>query len=241
MIKEIFGQRFGIYDLDVPDTINEDLINLAYHINSESMHINPVVDPGTHPSETIYTSNTNSYVGAHMGLLNRMHLYSSFPSEFISSFINPVIESYIEATNYVDCGIPDLMPYVERCWFTLIVKDDSIDIHNHDKAGSLAIAYYPDDMIDKGNFLVFSHGLDADIFSKEVNPRHELIETKKSRLIIFPSHMYHCTECNLSDQTRISYSMDVNFIGTETFMPPVELIETVHKSFKQRLNFIGEA
>ena len=244
MIKEIFSQRFGIYDLDVPDDLNKKLVDLAYSINAESFHLHHHYSQSKEskdPHKSGFADNPYSYIGAHLGLLNRTHYFKSFPKEFISEFIDPIIKRYLDETQYVKPTFPDLIPYIDRCWFTLMSTGDAIKPHNHDVAGSLGIAYYPDDMDQKGDFQIYSYKIDKDIFSHECNVRAEIIKPKKSRLLIFPSHVYHGTSENLSNNPRISYSMDVNFIGLETFMPPPELILKVFNSYKKQLDFIGEA
>lgn len=239
MIKEIFGQRVGIYDLDTPDEINDQLISLAHNINAESYKL-ANSHTSKHPHNSGYVDDPLSFIGAHLGILNRTHLYSSFPKEFLPYFVEPTIKKYIDDTKFIDCSLPNIIPYVERCWFTYLSKNDKIQIHNHDKLAIFGIAYYPEDTTDKGNLIFHSQDIDKKIFSKEPNFRKEVVETKKNRLIIFPSHLFHSTEQNKTDDFRISYSMDVMFIGTETFMPPPHLMAKIYESFNEQLNFIGE-
>ncbi len=240
MIKEIFGQQFGIYDLDVPDELNKKLVNLAYNINAESQFLSPAYS-NRNPRQSGYSENEHSYIGAHLGLLNRVHLFSSFPKEFIIDYVDPIIKNYIDEIDQIECSFPDLIPYVDRCWFTLMQPNDAIGVHSHEDCGALSIAYYPDDMTDKGKFQIHSFNIDKKIHSYDPKFRNETIETKKSRLIIFPSHVHHGTIENLANVPRISYSMDVQFLGVETFIPPVELVEQLHTSFRKQLDFIGEA
>ena len=239
MIKTIFNFPVGIYDIDTSEEINKSLIDTAIKC-TECMITEEAFN-------TLYSTSIDSFIGAHHPLFNRIHLYSSFPMSFLQQVMD-CIKSYFETTNICKFGFPGAIPYIDKSWCTIIDSSDNIGTHNHvpqehaQYGPILSLAYYPDDMLNKGNLKI------GDMTYADYDPElkkfkrenYEIIETKKSRLIVFPSYVYHLTENNSSEHRRISYSFDINLVGTKTFLPPPDLMAELYHAFNQELEIIGE-
>ncbi len=232
MIEQFFGQPIGIYDLDVPDDLNKQLVDFAYHCYElQTKHVDS--------AELAQYTDDNSHVGAHANIFNRCHLFATFPKDIIS-IINEQVKLYLDNSNlFSDLGFPFNVPYIERSWPCIIKPNDNLKIHNH-KSSTLSLAYYPYDN-NSGDFLISDVGINT--FYKEVELVENIknIKIKKSRLIIFPSNMFHWTDTNKSNNNRISYSIDYNIVGEKVSMPPVHLLEKLYEDFFAKLTLLGEA
>ena len=70
MIEQFFGQPIGIYDLDVPDDLNKQLVDFAYHCYElQTKHVDS--------AELAQYTDDNSHVGAHANIFNRCHLFAT--------------------------------------------------------------------------------------------------------------------------------------------------------------------
>ena len=95
-------------------------------------------------------------------------------------------------------------------------------------------------MIHVLNLLISDVGIIT--FYKEVELVENIknIKIKKSRLIIFPSNMFHWTDTNKSNSDRISYSFDYNTVGLTQTLPPMDLMEKLYSKITEELTLIGE-
>lgn len=236
MIEEIFGQPIGIYDLDVPDELNQEMVDFAYHCQTLS---DQYVPEGASPNNTKYANNTNSYIGAHTRLFNRCHLFYSFPKDILI-IINDAVSEYFKKSNYFEeMYYPQFAPFLDRTWSCIMKSNDKIDMHNH-MTSKISLAYYPHKEENSGNFCLSNIGINTHYKDIKISEHTHLIETMKSRLIIFPSFIFHFTETNKSNKDRISYSLDYNVIGLAHSIPPLPLVEKLQHDTAQELCSIGE-
>ena len=238
MIEEIFGQPIGIYDLDVPDELNQELVDFAYYCRDlASNHTGPSASLAK--SSTRYADDESSYIGAHTFLFNRCHLFPSYPKSIIP-IINEAVGSYFRESNYFSgLDYPYNIPFLDRAWSCIIRPNDNLKLHNH-VASKLSLAYYPHKEVDAGNFYISN--ADINTFYKDITLIEKIhtIETMKSRLIVFPSFIYHWTDTNKSNSDRISYSFDYNTVGLTQTLPPIDLMEKLYSKITEELTLIGE-
>ncbi len=96
-------------------------------------------------------------------------------------------------------------------WWVNINNENCYNIlHSHPKADLLAV-YYPKIVTKGGNLVLLRNdgSMHSQLYSKQKSLQRFAITPTEARLYIFPSHLLHYVETNLTTVTRISIASNI--------------------------------
>jgi len=212
MIKKIFGEKIGIYNLPNAESYNDDLIKFAYYVNNLKSFDNKNIDNINH------------------SFIHRSHLIPGYPLKFLDDVIWAVNQYKKElgsefaekelGPGFSQDEFPYLVPYVSAAWTNVISQGKFIQSHNHEEYNAkYGVVYYPKFLSNQGNLCV----------------EDTIVSGQTGRCIIVPGYLTHYTEINESTEDRISASCDIKFLGINSDLPPVKLVEELTSSFQREL------
>ena len=139
--------------------------------------------------------------------------YDMINDPLFKDVINEIKSHVIKFSKEFGCGSDDVS--ILDSWINVARPGDYQEYHIH-TGSHFSIAYYLQSQQDSGNIVFRSHEADTDMFPLPIRDLTPLsyktmsFEPQNGMLLIFRSNLRHMVEKNLSDNNRISISMNLN-------------------------------
>ncbi len=197
--NKFFGDNVYLSKLDNFEKINDKII--------------PIIEKDITPTNSQYARTTDVKPKELQEIDDNLHLNKKFKTLY--NEVQKHIFEYLKIQKY-NLEVFDI--YILKSWATLSAKEQYIHMHKH-MASHISFVYYPR-ANDQGNLKFISNlGYDTHMYipSREeyftefdnVNYSNITVPAETGNIVIFPSKLFHETEINTTDQSRISISGDV--------------------------------